>query len=181
MTIPSRESRLVSSPSPRSNCSGTTTTSFRRSSRTANTGDVRSMNVTIGGQADLAVGWNVSGDYFRGLAVAAAAGRLIVPDDDRAGAPPVAVVSHGFGQRRFGDAANAVGQAIRDQRPAVHGGGRDAAGILRRRSRGGAGHLPSDARQSSCWALVSSLAFDPRTGSPGTTTGSKSWADCVPA
>ncbi len=75
--------------------------------------DVRSLNVTIGGRADLAVGWNVSGDYFRGLAVAAAAGRLIVPDDDRAGAPTVAVVSHGFGQRCYGDAANAVGRAIR--------------------------------------------------------------------
>ena len=89
-----------------------TTRSFRRSLRTANTADVRSLNVTIGGQADLAIGWNVSGDYFRGLAVAAAAGRLIMADDDRAGAPAVAVVSHGFGQRRFGDAANAVGQAI---------------------------------------------------------------------
>ena len=75
--------------------------------------DVRSLNVTIGGRADLAVGWNVSGDYFRGLAVAAAAGRLIMADDDRAGAPPVVVVSHGFGQRYFGDAANAVGRAIR--------------------------------------------------------------------
>jgi predicted permease len=75
--------------------------------------DVRSLNVTIGGRADLAVGWNVSGDYFRGLAVAAAAGRLIMADDDRAGAPSLAVVSHAFGQRYFGEAANAVGRAIR--------------------------------------------------------------------
>ena len=53
---------------------------------------VRRLNVTIQGQADLAAGWSVSGDYFGGLGVPPAAGRLIVPDDDRAGAPAVAVV-----------------------------------------------------------------------------------------
>jgi macrolide transport system ATP-binding/permease protein len=73
---------------------------------------VRRLNVTIQGQADLAAGWNVSGDYFRGLAVPPAAGRLIVPDDDRPGAPAVAVVSHGFSQRRFGGADDAVGRSI---------------------------------------------------------------------
>jgi macrolide transport system ATP-binding/permease protein len=73
---------------------------------------VRRLNLTIRGQADLASGWNVSGDYFRGLGVPPAAGRLINPDDDRAGATPVAVVSHGFSQRRFGGVANAVGQPI---------------------------------------------------------------------
>ena len=74
--------------------------------------EVRSLNVTIQGQADLASGWNVSGDYFGGLGVPPAAGRLIIPDDDRAGAPAVAVVSYAFSQRRFGDAGNAAGQAI---------------------------------------------------------------------
>jgi predicted permease len=73
---------------------------------------VRSLNVTVQGQADLATGWNVSGDYFRGLGVLPAAGRLIIPDDDRVGAPAVAVVSHGFSQRRFGGPANAAGQPI---------------------------------------------------------------------
>ena len=110
-----------------------------------------------------------------------AAGRLIIPDDDRAGAPAVAVLSYAFSQRRFGDAANAAGQSDSDQQRAVHRGGSRAAGILRRRSRGGAGPLSSDAHQSSCWALVSSLAFDPRTISLRTTTGSRSWGDCVPA
>jgi predicted permease len=73
---------------------------------------VRSLNVAIKGQADLAAGWNVSGDYFGVLGVPPAAGRLIMPDDDRAGAPAVAVVSYGFSQRRFGGAANAAGQPI---------------------------------------------------------------------
>jgi macrolide transport system ATP-binding/permease protein len=72
----------------------------------------RNLNVTIRGQADLAAGWSVSGDYFRGLGVPPAAGRLIIPDDDRAGAPPVAVVSYAFSQRRFAGPATAAGQPI---------------------------------------------------------------------
>jgi predicted permease len=75
-------------------------------------GQVRILNVAIKGQADLAEGWNVSGDYFGGLGVRPAAGRLIISDDDRAGAPAVAVVSYGFSQRRFGGPENAAGQPI---------------------------------------------------------------------
>jgi hypothetical protein len=51
------------------------------------------LNVIVHGQAELASGLWASGDFFRGLAIAPAAGRLIFPDDDRAGAPPVAVLS----------------------------------------------------------------------------------------
>jgi len=72
----------------------------------------RKLNLAIKGQADLATGLTVSGDYFRGLAVLPAAGRLIVPDDDRPGAPAVAVVSYAVSEKRFGGAANAVGQAV---------------------------------------------------------------------
>jgi macrolide transport system ATP-binding/permease protein len=70
------------------------------------------VNVIISGEAELADGEYVSGDFFRGLAMSPVAGRLIGFDDDRAGAQPVAVVSHGYGQRRFGAGANAVGQQI---------------------------------------------------------------------
>jgi len=70
------------------------------------------VNVMIKGEAELAQGEYVSGDFFRGLAVSPAAGRLIVADDDRAGAPPVAVISMSYSQRRFGGAANATGQPI---------------------------------------------------------------------
>jgi macrolide transport system ATP-binding/permease protein len=70
------------------------------------------VNVLIKGEAELAKGEYVSGDFFRGLAVSPAAGRLIGPDDDRAGAAPVAVLSMGYSQRRFGDAASATGQSI---------------------------------------------------------------------
>ena len=70
------------------------------------------VNVIVKGEAALVAGEYVSGDFFRGLAVVPSAGRLIQGDDDLAGAAPVAVVSAGYGQRRFGDAASAVGQAL---------------------------------------------------------------------
>ena len=70
------------------------------------------VNVIIKGEAELAQGEYVSGDFFRGLAVVPAAGRLIHGDDVRAGAAPVAVLSAGYSQRRFGDGANAIGQPI---------------------------------------------------------------------
>ncbi|MBI2686297.1 MAG: ABC transporter permease [Acidobacteria bacterium] len=68
--------------------------------------------VQIKGQADRAGGAFVSGDYFRGLGVVPAAGRLIAAEDDRVGAPPVAVLSFALSNRRFGGPANATGQSI---------------------------------------------------------------------
>jgi macrolide transport system ATP-binding/permease protein len=73
--------------------------------------EVRRLNVVIGGQAETASGDLVSGSYFQGLGIVPAAGRLIIPYDDRAGAPSVAVVSHGFSEKHFGT-TKAVGQAI---------------------------------------------------------------------
>ena len=55
-----------------------------------------SLNVIIKGEAELAQGEYVSGDFFRGLAVLPAAGRLIAVEDDRVGATPVAVLSLGI-------------------------------------------------------------------------------------
>ena len=70
------------------------------------------VNLIIKGEAERAQGEYVSGDFFRSLAVVPAAGRLIGGDDDRVGAAPVAVLSAGYSQRRFGDAASAIGQTI---------------------------------------------------------------------
>ena len=70
------------------------------------------VNVIVDGEAELARGEYVSGDFFGGLEVRPAAGRLIEPYDDRAGAPAVAVLSLGYSQRRFGDAASAIGRTI---------------------------------------------------------------------
>jgi macrolide transport system ATP-binding/permease protein len=76
------------------------------------TREVRSMNVTIKGQTEIAGGELVSGGYFQSLAVPPVAGRLIIPEDDRTGAAAVAVVSHAFSQQHFGGPANAPGQSI---------------------------------------------------------------------
>jgi macrolide transport system ATP-binding/permease protein len=73
-------------------------------------GDV---TVTAKGQADRAETEYVSGDYFRGLGVAAVAGRPIAEEDDRPGAPAVAVVSYGWSEAHFGKPENAAGQPIR--------------------------------------------------------------------
>jgi predicted permease len=70
------------------------------------------MNVLIQGQADLAQAEYVSGEFFGGLGVPPAAGRLIDATDDREGAEPVLVASYSYAQRRFGDAAKAVGQRV---------------------------------------------------------------------
>ena len=72
----------------------------------------RSLNVVVKGQAEIDSGVFVTGDYFPGLGVPPAAGRLISPDDDRVGAPPVIVVSYAFSEKRLGGAANAPGQSI---------------------------------------------------------------------
>jgi macrolide transport system ATP-binding/permease protein len=71
----------------------------------------RKLTVMAGGEAEVASGEYVSGDFFSGLGVAPEAGRLIVADDDRMGTDAV-VLSYGFAQRRFGDAVRAVGQKI---------------------------------------------------------------------
>jgi macrolide transport system ATP-binding/permease protein len=74
--------------------------------------EVRTLNVLIKGQAEVAAGELVTGAYFSGLSVVPAAGRVILPDDDRAGAPPVAVVSYGFSEKYLGGHANAAGQSV---------------------------------------------------------------------
>jgi DNA-binding PadR family transcriptional regulator len=55
----------------------------------------RNLNLIIRGQAEVAAGEYVSGDFFRGLELAPAVGRLLDPDDDRPGAAAVALLSYG--------------------------------------------------------------------------------------
>ena len=50
-----------------------------------NAGD---LHLVIGNQAEIANTEYVTGNYFQGLAIPPAAGRLIMPDDDRPAAPP---------------------------------------------------------------------------------------------
>jgi predicted permease len=70
------------------------------------------MTVLIDRTAEFADVQYVTGDFFRGLAVAPAAGRLLVADDDRDGAASVAVITSGFGQRHFGETSDAIGRSI---------------------------------------------------------------------
>jgi macrolide transport system ATP-binding/permease protein len=74
---------------------------------------VERLSLTIDEETEAAKGQYVSGDYFRGMGVRPAAGRLILAGDDKAGDETVAVLSHRFSQRRFGDARLAVGRTIR--------------------------------------------------------------------
>ena len=72
-----------------------------------------SLNLVVDGRAEIATGLATTGDYFRVLGVQPAAGRAIVPDDDRPGAEPVAMISHSFRERRFGPEGSPVGTVIR--------------------------------------------------------------------
>jgi predicted permease len=69
-------------------------------------------NLAVRGQATSARVEYVTGEYFRGLAVSPAGGRLIDSEDDRPGAAPVAVISFATSQQRFGGPLNAIGQSI---------------------------------------------------------------------
>src|SRR5262249_324839 len=70
------------------------------------------LHVVAKEQAEIKTGAYVSGGFFTGLGIPPAAGRLIAADDDRAGAPAVAVVSQRFSHTHFGGPMNAVGQTI---------------------------------------------------------------------
>jgi predicted permease len=70
------------------------------------------LTVLIDGNAELTNAEYVSGDFFHGIALAPAAGRLLLPEDDRAAATPVAVINAGYAERRFGSVANAIGRNI---------------------------------------------------------------------
>ncbi len=71
------------------------------------------MNVSYGDQNERVRGHLVSGNYFQTLGVNAWAGRLFTQDDDvTPGAHPVAVLSYGFWERRFGKDTNIIGKTI---------------------------------------------------------------------
>src|SRR5207247_10832455 len=69
------------------------------------------VNVMVNGRAELGNAQVVSGEYFSGLQLAPAAGRLLDESDDR-GAAPTAVLSYAFAQKLYGTAEKAPGQAI---------------------------------------------------------------------
>ena len=70
------------------------------------------LNVIVRGEAEIASGEYVTGEFFSGVQIVPIAGRALVSDDDRDGAPPAVVLSSGYGARRFGKPYAAVGQTV---------------------------------------------------------------------
>jgi predicted permease len=70
------------------------------------------VGLVSGGRAQLARTLFVSGNFFRGLGLPVVAGRPMAPEDDRAGAPAVAVLGHAFWQRAFGGDPSVLGRTI---------------------------------------------------------------------
>ncbi|MGZ8844125.1 MAG: ABC transporter permease [Pyrinomonadaceae bacterium] len=71
------------------------------------------MNISYGDQNTRVSAELVSGNYFDVLGVRPFAGRLLTQDDDRnPGAHPVAVISYGFWERRFGKDSSIIGKTI---------------------------------------------------------------------
>ena len=74
--------------------------------------DAGRLNLSVSGQTDLVDGQLVSGNFFSGLGVRPAAGRLNGDDDDRGAATPAVVISYNYWRRRFAGSADAIGQSI---------------------------------------------------------------------
>ncbi|HWG50094.1 MAG TPA: ABC transporter permease [Candidatus Acidoferrales bacterium] len=61
----------------------------------------------------LGSGQLVSGDFFATLGIKAAAGRLLLPDDDTPEAVPAIVLNYAYWQSAFGGSSSAVGRIVR--------------------------------------------------------------------
>jgi predicted permease len=73
----------------------------------------RALTLSDQGQAERILGMIVSGNYFTALRVQPALGRGFLPEEDKTAAThPVAVLSYGLWQRRFGADPQAVGKTV---------------------------------------------------------------------
>lgn len=71
------------------------------------------MSLQVGDRSELLMGEVVTGGYFATLGLEAARGRLLAPEDDLPGAPPVAVLGHRTWRVRFGGDPAVVGREVR--------------------------------------------------------------------
>ncbi|MBP1636108.1 MAG: macB 2 [Acidobacteria bacterium] len=74
--------------------------------------EARDLLVGRGAEADIGAGQYVSGNYFRALGLRPAAGRLLLPTDDRHDAEAVAVISDEGWRDRFGRSPSAIGARV---------------------------------------------------------------------
>jgi macrolide transport system ATP-binding/permease protein len=68
--------------------------------------------LNLGDRSRLTLGEIVTGNYFRMLGVGAAAGRTLLPEDDAADAPRVAMISYRYWTRELGAAPDVVGRTL---------------------------------------------------------------------
>jgi predicted permease len=71
-----------------------------------------STNLVEHGEAQFVRGLRLSANAFQVLGAKPTVGRLLVPDDDRAGAPRVIVIGSGLWQRTFGGSPDVVGRVV---------------------------------------------------------------------
>ncbi|MGH9645453.1 MAG: ADOP family duplicated permease [Bryobacteraceae bacterium] len=64
------------------------------------------------GEADYADSREISAELFAVLGAAPVLGRAFLPEEDRPGAAPVAIISQGLWQRRFGGSQGAIGRRV---------------------------------------------------------------------
>lgn len=74
---------------------------------------VRSMNVDVGDGTEPTRCVYVTGNYYRALGVSAVLGRALLPEDDRAAAPAVAVLSYSAWQSLFGGDVNVLDRTLK--------------------------------------------------------------------
>ena len=69
-------------------------------------------NVTVNGEAEVVQGDLVSGNFYQQMEVQPQLGRAIGEADDHVGAPPVAVISDAYWDRRFNRSPSAIGTTM---------------------------------------------------------------------
>ena len=70
------------------------------------------LNVFVDGDAQVATGYQATGNYFTVIGVPAVLGRVFGEADDRPSAPPVAVISHAYWTKRFAGEPSAIGRVV---------------------------------------------------------------------
>jgi len=73
---------------------------------------LQQINANVNGQAELAQGQIVTGNYFATLGVQPMLGRLLEDSDDQVSAEPAVVISHRYWQRRLAADPNVIGKQI---------------------------------------------------------------------
>jgi putative ABC transport system permease protein len=69
-------------------------------------------NLATGGELERVSGGMASAGFFSVLGIKPAVGRFFLPEEDRPGGTPVALISHGLWQRRFGSSPDLIGKTI---------------------------------------------------------------------